>query len=262
MAAAGARDQHGVVASTAARRSWARWSGAIELAAERPGVCTRSIEASTRSAGPTLNTRGRWLAAVLAHGDERRPQPPQPPPRSGASCDRADPRRRDVPVRAEHGRRGIRPAPPGHRRPDERDASETGIPATTVARTVLDLAGVRRLRPQLDAGLGGGRPPRAARAHAQSTTVCERCRDAHGDRSRSGCSSPKHGHAPITALASGGPLPRPSATSDGLPEPSTNVLVLGREVDALLAECTASSSSSTASATTATERAFERRPRP
>jgi hypothetical protein len=114
---------------------------------------------------------------------------------------------------------------------DPRDCTEEeGIPVTTVARTLLDLAEVVPLR-QLHRAYEAAERLRILDVRAV-TDVVQR-------------SPGRHGLRPLGALIEGSRLPEPAAHSEleahfldlcheaGLPRPTVNALVAGFEVDAL-----------------------------
>jgi hypothetical protein len=217
-----ARKQHGVVA----RRQLTALGlngGAVDwqLRTGRLHLIHRGVYAVGRS---TLDPRGRWMAAVLAYSDDAvlshrgagalwgivRPRGP---------VDVTSPSGR-------HGRKGIklhRVALAG----DERTVRDS-IPTTSVARTILDLAGV------LD-------PTQLARAWEEAdrlrllelaavATACERAGRRNGIGAvrllLSEARAPQIRRSPLEDRF------RAFCEERGLPEHSANVLVLGREVDA------------------------------
>ena len=174
-----AERQHGVVARGSSRRSGSRAS-AVCGARAGGAAASRSTAASTPSGTPLLTVDGRRMAAVLAAGP-------------GAVLSHASAAalweirptsatRIDVTVRSDGGRAAAGPAhPPNADAPRRRDHRAPGIPVTTPARTLLDLASSlprRALERALDeAEIQRALRPRALeRSHEPTQASAERPR--------------------------------------------------------------------------------------
>lgn len=174
--------------------------------------------------GPT-SQRGRWLAAVLACGEDALLSHRSAAALWGLERPRSGPN--DVTSHEGHqGREGIRLHQGGVHR-SERTAKDR-IPTTSVARTLFDLAEVvdfRRLERAWEEA------DRLGLLHLNEVKlVCER---SYG----------RHGLKPIRRLLAEARAPALTRSvleerfaafcrDRGLPAPATNVAVLGREVDA------------------------------
>jgi very-short-patch-repair endonuclease len=203
------------------RRTVERWVASGRL---------RRVHRSVYVLGPQPLTRhGRWLAAVLARGPGAVLSHASAAALWGLAGDR-----RDVDVTAPQGRRGMGGSGirlhRGHLSRNEWMIRE-GIPVTSVARTLFDLAETLG-RPQLKNAWDEAGRLRLLRLR-QVAMVCER----HPNRPA---------HAPIVSLLAAEQLyddeRRRSPLEDRfaefvvahrLPPPQTNVLVGGDEVDAL-----------------------------
>ena len=220
-----ARRQHGVVA----RRQLLTLEIGLEavdhrLRAGKLHLVHRGVYAVGR---PGLSQHGRWMAALLALPDSVLSH------QSAAAL---------LGLRPDQGRAHVTvPRRHGHARPgivihcvrtlDPRDRTEEeGIPVTTVARTLLDLAEVLPFS-QLHRTFEAAERLRILDMRSVAELI-ERSRGRHGLR-------------PLRALVEHSRLPEPAARSElerrfldlcdeaGLPRPAVNVLVAGFEVDAL-----------------------------
>lgn len=223
--AAIASRQHGVVAhGQLTALGFGRGAIQHRLALGRLHRIHRGVYAVGHSA---ITPRGRWLAAVIACGPgallSHRDAGALWELRAGVAA----PVDVIYPGRSRYGRPGLSLHHVRHLHPDDR-AERHGIPVTTVARTLLDLAQVLR--------------PRPLRAFDQAERirlldvaaverVCDRCRGHPGRRSLAALLSLESSDPPDTRSN----LERrflDLCLDACLPRPAVNVVIAGYEVDA------------------------------
>jgi very-short-patch-repair endonuclease len=218
--------QHGVVA-----RRQLLALGVTERSIERwlSGQRLHEVHREVFSVGHRrVGERGRWWAGVLAYGDGAVLSH-----RSAAALWGLARQRSAVEVTAPRGRQGVdrRIGAWIHRcrlRPEDRTVRD-GLPVTTVARTLFDLAEVlspselRRAWEEAD------------RLHLLRLGAVEQaCERGHGRRALrpirrllAAAQAPPQGRSPLEERFGA------FVEAHRLPPPATNVTVLGREVDAL-----------------------------
>jgi very-short-patch-repair endonuclease len=219
--------QHGLVAH------WQLLALGVGLRAIKRRLATgrlHRIHLGTYAVGhPLLTPHGRQLAAVLACG----PDAVLSHRDAGALWELRPSTRNAVDVTAPGRTRRSRPGITVHRVRglDPRDTTRRdGIPVTTVARTLLDLAEVLRPR-ELERAF-----EEAERLRLLDVNALEKlCRRSPG----------RHGLRPLTALLAEHRGPAPLTRSElesrfldlcrdaGLPVPRVNVVIAGLEVDAV-----------------------------
>lgn len=223
--AAIAKRQYGVV-SRRQLRALGLGSGAIDsrLRSGRLHAVHRGVYAVGHAG---LNQRGIWLAAVLAHGEGAVLSH-----LSAAALWGLLPPAQPVDVTSTHGRpgrRGIRL----HRAAvhAEERVTRHGVPVTSVARTLLDVAETpseRRLRRAYEEADRLGLLNRNALKRA-----CDRGRGRHGLTALGRLSAEERGGATRSSLED---LFLALCRTHGLPTPAVNAFLLGFEVDALWPE--------------------------